>query len=176
MRFNCRFTDIMSTTPSGQRLVDFRGFNTVIQNTIMPVSYGLTFEETVAINGPSVASVPPKSRHAAREGAGKAKRGKSKASVGETLVTEPLLQKRGEKGEGEGEGSRKNDEMLVRSIVRFEAVTGMGGCALSACERLCTHVCVPLVIMCRSPLLFSVSKCPVVCSPLLSLLRTKLLG
>lgn len=59
MRFNCRFMDIMRTDPSGARLVDFRRFNTVIQNTIMPVSYGLTFEETVIVNGPDVHKPTP---------------------------------------------------------------------------------------------------------------------
>lgn len=51
LRFNCRFTDIMRTSPSGDRVVDFRGFNSVTQNTIMPISFGLSFEETVAVNG-----------------------------------------------------------------------------------------------------------------------------
>lgn len=62
MRFNCRFMDIMRTDPSGARLVDFRRFNTVIQNTIMPVSYGLTFDETVIVNGPDVHQPQPPRR------------------------------------------------------------------------------------------------------------------
>lgn len=61
IRFNCRFKDIMRTTPTGDRLVDFRGFNSVLQNTIMPVSFGLTFEETVAVNGPLVEAAPENS-------------------------------------------------------------------------------------------------------------------
>ena len=61
IRFNCRFTDIMRTMPSGDRLVDFRGFNSVTQNTIMPVPFGLSFAETVAINGPGVEPASQKS-------------------------------------------------------------------------------------------------------------------
>lgn len=70
----------MRTAPSGDRLVDFRGFNSVIQNTIMPVSFGLSFEETVAINGTVVAAT------SAHSSAARAKKGKAKRSKLETAT------------------------------------------------------------------------------------------
>jgi hypothetical protein len=51
MRFNCRFADMMKTTTDGNKAADFRKFNMIVQNTIMPVTYGLSPEDTVIING-----------------------------------------------------------------------------------------------------------------------------
>jgi hypothetical protein len=62
LRFNCRFADVMKSTKDGIRVADFRHFNQVIQNTVMPVSYGLTLEETHSINGPDVLHRPPNRR------------------------------------------------------------------------------------------------------------------
>lgn len=54
MRFNCRFADIMKTTREGVRVADFRRFNQIIENTCMPVSWGLTPDDTAVVNGPDV--------------------------------------------------------------------------------------------------------------------------
>lgn len=91
IRFNCRFTDIMRTTPTGDRLVDFRGFNSVVQNTIMPVSFGLSFEETVAINGPNVTAAPLNSsvsRASKGRGHGKSKSKNNEAGKVKTTAAE----------------------------------------------------------------------------------------
>ena len=79
MRFNCRFMDIMRTDPSGSRLVDFRRFNTVIQNTIMPVSYGLTYEETLIVNGEGV--LKPQAPRSGGRRSGAPSRSSSRASL-----------------------------------------------------------------------------------------------
>eukprot|EP00892_Ulva_mutabilis_P008913 jgi/Ulvmu1/6394/UM003_0022.1 len=92
MRFNCRFMDIMRTDPSGSRLVDFRRFNTVIQNTIMPVSYGLTYEETLIVNGDSV--LKPQAPRSNRSG------GPSRSSSRTSLTSAATAPPSGRPGSG----------------------------------------------------------------------------
>jgi hypothetical protein len=60
LRFNCRFADVMKSTKEGIRVADFRRFDQVIQNTVMPVPYGLTPKQTEAINGPDIIHKGPK--------------------------------------------------------------------------------------------------------------------
>lgn len=100
IRFNCRFTDIMRTSPSGDRVVDFRGFNSVTQNTIMPVSFGLSFEETVAVNGlpaPHTTGAPASKGSGHHHKAGtkniKSKSKRGKPETGDRLLDEKLQSK-----------------------------------------------------------------------------------